>query len=45
MLPERHMSDQIDREANATILLKADLKRKGVTCAQLGDMLGSMGIS
>ncbi|ABV91798.1 conserved hypothetical protein [Dinoroseobacter shibae DFL 12 = DSM 16493] len=34
------MADQTEWEAKAANLLKAELKRKGVTYAQLADMIG-----
>lgn len=34
------MSDQTDWEAKAANLLKAELKRQGVTYAQLADLIG-----
>lgn len=34
------MPDQTDWEARAANLLKAELKRKGVTYAQLAEMIG-----
>jgi hypothetical protein len=39
------MPDQTDWEAMAANLLKAELKRKGVTYAKLVQMLGEIGIS
>jgi len=39
------MPDQTDWEAKAANLLKAELKRKGVTYAQLVEKLAEMGIS
>jgi len=39
------MPDQTDWEAKAANILKAELKRNGVTYAQLVDMLAAMGIS
>jgi len=39
------MPDQTDWEARAANILKAELKRKGVTYAQLVERLGEIGIS
>ena len=39
------MADQTEWEAKAANLLKAELKRKGVTYAQLAERLEAIGIS
>lgn len=39
------MPEQTDWEAKAANILKAELKRKGVTYAQLVERLGAIGIS
>ncbi|WP_127144917.1 DUF6471 domain-containing protein [Pelagibacterium montanilacus] len=38
------MAEKTDWEARAANVLKAELKRKGVTYAQLADRLGDLGI-
>ncbi len=39
------MADKTDWEARAANLLKAELKRKGVTYAQLVEKLGEIGVA